>query len=348
MKKNSKLKVLVNIAILAGMVGIILYLVQNSLADIFAELRSTSFMVLAGVLIIGTISLLTEGQAIKEISKHFEPSFSRQDGFWTSCYVAFYRIITFGTGTLVSEVYFYRKKGLKPSQGVGVTTLHMVMYKFAVITYAVVSLIIQFSLFYSNSPKMIPFILAGMILTIVLIIALLALSSSVNLQVFLIIVANRLFKSPKIRGWVDTCNLQIYSLRDTVNTIMQDRTAVWRIYTWNLLKLALWYIIPYFVLMGKHSDLDFLQAFSFTSFAVILSGVVPTPGGIGSFEFVYLLLLRPIVGTVDAISSVLLYRFGTFVLPFLFGFVYVLVEKRKKIQEEIQEVKKERKAMSNE
>lgn len=346
MKKNNKLKVLLNLLILVGMIWIILYLVQSSLADIFAELRSTSVVVLAGVFVIGIIYLIVEGQSIKEIAKHFEPSFSRQDGFWTSCYVAFYRIITFGTGTLVSEVYFYRKKGLKVSQGVGVTALHMVMYKLAVITYAVAGLIIQFSLFYSNSPKMIPFILAGMILTIVLIIVLLALSSSVNLQVLLLVIANRLFKSEKLRGWVDQCNLQIYSLRDTVKTIMLDKTAVWRIYSWNLIKLALWYVIPFIVLVNSHPTLDFLQAFSFTSFAVILSGVVPTPGGIGSFEFVYLLLFRPLVGTVDAISSVLLYRFGTFVLPFLLGFVYVLIEKRKAIHEELQEVKKQKKAMS--
>ncbi|KAF1298682.1 hypothetical protein BAU15_11185 [Enterococcus sp. JM4C] len=347
MKKNNTLKVLFNLVVLGAMIGIIYYLIQSSLADIFAELRSTSPIVLAGIFLIGIIYLFVEGQSIKEIAKHFQSNFSKQDGFWTSCYVAFYRIITFGTGTLVSEVYFYRKKGLKASQGVGVTALHMVMYKFAVITYAVAGLIIQFSLFYSNSPKMIPFILAGMILTIVLIAVLFALSSSINLQVLLLIIANKLFKSEKLRSWVDAGNLQIYSLRETVRTIMLDRTAVWRIYSWNVLKLALWYIIPYFVLMNNHPSLDFLQAFSFTSFAVILAGVVPTPGGIGSFEFVYLLLFRPLVGTVDAISSVLLYRFGTFVLPFLLGFVYVLIERRKKIHEEIQEAKKERKAMND-
>ncbi len=36
---------------------------------------------------------------------------------------------------------------MKLSQGAGVTALHMIMYKLAVITYALAGLLIQFSLF---------------------------------------------------------------------------------------------------------------------------------------------------------------------------------------------------------
>ena len=79
---------------------------------------------------------------------------------------------------------------------------------------------------------------------------------------------------------------------------------------------------------------------SFTSFAVILSGVIPTPAGIGPFEFVYLLLFKPLVGNVDAVASVLLYRFVACV-PFLIGLVYVAIEKRKSLRIEIEEIKRQ-------
>lgn len=77
---------------------------------------------------------------------------------------------------------------------------------------------------------MIPFILAGVILTLVIIAALLILSSSLKLQVLLVKFANRWFKRPKLRDWVDNCNLQIYSLRAAVQTITQDRSALLRIF----------------------------------------------------------------------------------------------------------------------
>ncbi|MFD2306215.1 lysylphosphatidylglycerol synthase transmembrane domain-containing protein [Enterococcus termitis] len=345
MKSNSKTKIFVNIGLLALFIGVIIYVMDNSLSDIFAQLLETSWLVVVLVVLFGVAYQIVEGRSIKEIASHFQEDFSTKDGFFTSCYVAFYRIVSFGTGTLLSEIYFYKKKGLAVSQGVGVTALHMIMYKVAVIFLSVLGLIFQFSLFYERAPKMIPFILVGVVLTFLIIFSLLVLSSSINLQILLITWANKLFKRKRLRDWVDKCNLQIYSLRETVQTIIKDRSALLRIFGWNVGKLLFWYVIPYVVLVENHPNIDFLLVVSFTSFAVILSGVFPTPAGIGPFEFVYLLLFKPLVGTVDAVSSLLLYRFGSFVLPFLIGFVFVVVEKRRQIKSELQAVREDKQSM---
>lgn len=340
--KGTKTKIILNLFLLVGIFVIIYYLINQSFAAIFSELLSTSLIVLIAALLLGTIYQFIEGRSIKEIATPFAPDFSTCDGFWTSCYVAFYRIVSFGSGTLISEIYFYNKKGMKYSQGAGVTALHMIMYKMAVITYAVFGLIIQFSLFYSKGPAMIWFIIAGIILTGVIIAFLLMISMSLNLQILFIRLSNKLFKRERLRKWVDTCNTQIYSLRETVQMIVKDRTALWRIYFWNMLKLLFWYVMPYIFLIENHPNIDFLLSFSFISFSVVLSGVIPTPAGIGSFEFVYLLLFKPLVGTVDAVSSLLLYRFSSFILPFIYGFFYVLVDRRRAIKKEINDVKKKK------
>ncbi|MFV0561195.1 MAG: YbhN family protein [Enterococcus sp.] len=337
--KNSKKKLIGNFLLLAIILAIIYYLLRYSFADILAELATTSPLVLIIVILFGTLYQLAEGKSIQEIAKIFQPKFTTMNGFWTTCIVAFYRVVTFGAATILSEIYFYKKKGLKMSQGTGVTALHMIMYKAAVVTYAIIGLIIQFSLLYTQQKGMIIFVLVGVVLSILIMIVLLGVSSSVRLHVFLIRVSNRLFKSEKLRGLVDSLNLQIYSLRETIQAVMMDKTAMLRIYFWNMVKLVFWYVLPYLILMNEHHHLDFLQAFAFTSFAVVMAGVIPTPAGIGSFDFVYLLFFRPLVGTVDAVSSLLLYRFSSYLLPFIYGFFYTLVDKRKTIKEEIKESK---------
>ena len=55
-----------------------------------------------------------------------------------------------------------------------------------------------------------------------------------------------------------------------------------------------------------------------------------------------MLLFGPMVGTVDAVSSMLLYRFATFIWPFVIGFVYVILEKRKTMSAELEELKNEK------
>ena len=137
----------------------------------------------------------------------------------------------------------------------------MIMYKAAVI-FSNYWFDYSIFLFYENAPKMIPFILAGVILTLVIIAALLILSSSLKLQVLLVKFANRWFKRPKLRDWVDNCNLQIYSLRAAVQTITQDRSALLRIFSWNVFKLLFWYIIPYIVLVENHPNIDLLLVMS--------------------------------------------------------------------------------------
>ncbi|MBF0009558.1 flippase-like domain-containing protein [Enterococcus casseliflavus] len=339
---KTKVKFALNLLLLVGILGVMYFFVRNSMMDILAGLRETSFLVVLLVMGLGTLYLVIEGRTVKEIAVTFQPEFTTKAGFLTVCYSGFYRIVTFGAGTLISEVNFYRKNGLQLSQGVGVTTLHMVMYKFAILTYAIAGLIIQFSLFYDNAPNMVWVILVGIVLVFLIIAALLALSVSINIQVFFVIISNKLFKSATLRGIVDKCNTQIYSLRETVNAIITDRTAFLRIYLWNLLKMLPWYVIPYVILVVQHPEIDFLLTLSFISFAVVLSGVIPTPAGIGSFEFIYMLLFGPLVGTVDAASSMLLYRLATFIWPFIIGFAYVMKEKRKDISQELTELRKEK------
>jgi uncharacterized protein (TIRG00374 family) len=339
---KAKMKFALNLLLMLVIFGVMYYFVRHSMTDILVQLSQTSLSIVTAVMALGTIYLFIEGRSVKEIASGFQPDFTTKDGLFTVCYSGFYRIVTFGAGTLISEVNFYRKNGLKLSQGVGVTALHMVMYKLAVLTYAVVGLVIQFSLFYGKAPNMIWVILAGMIVTFVIIAFLIALSVSVNIQVAFVVISDKLFKRKRIRDIVDKCNTQIYSLRETVNAILHDRTAFLRIYFWNVLKLAAWYVIPYVVLAPNHPDIDFLLTLSFVSFAVILSGVIPTPAGIGSFEFVYMLLFGPVVGTVDAASSMLLYRFATFIWPFVIGFIYVMLEKRRSMSADLEALKNEK------
>ena len=95
----------------------------------------------------------------------------------------------------------------------------------------------------------------------------------------------------------------------------------------NLLKFAFCYGIP-FVILYREYGLTLLQSWAVTSLAFMLAAVIPSPAGIGSSEFVFTALFTVLVGTGEAGSAALLYRFATFVLPFVIGGVVVLLHKR--------------------
>ena len=94
----------------------------------------------------------------------------------------------------------------------------------------------------------------------------------------------------------------------------------------NLIKLCFWYGMPYLLFAGA-GDISLVETMAITSLSVMLAAVIPAPAGIGSTEFVFTGLFSGIVGTGVAGSASLLYRFATFVFPFLIG-VFVVIGRR--------------------
>ena len=84
--------------------------------------------------------------------------------------------------------------------------------------------------------------------------------------------------------------------------------------------------MPYLIFMGR-GDISLIETMAITSLSVMLAAVLPSPAGIGSMEFVFTGLFAGIVGTGMAGSASLLYRFATFVFPFLIGVVVVIVRR---------------------
>ena len=313
------------------------YFIQNSMREIFAELKETNLIILMSVIFLGLLHQFFEGYGIKETVRGFTTNFSVLDGMMTSFYIAFYRMVTFGVGTLLAEIGFYKKKGIKISQGVGASALHMVSYKTAIVTYAALNLIFYFNAILEQRPQMIALILIGIVLTVLLIVTLVVLSLSLNLQVLVLLFCNRFVRNKKLRSYIDQFNLQINALHQAMQSVLRDRASILKIYLFNLLKVGSWYVIPFVCLQQEFSDIDFFLTFALISFTLVMSGVIPSPAGIGSFDFVYLLMFRPLTGTVDAVSSLLLYRFASYVLPFLLGFFVFLKERRTAITEEIED-----------
>ena len=83
-------------------------------------------------------------------------------------------------------------------------------------------------------------------------------------------------------------------------------------------------------------DITLSQSMAVMSLTAMLAAVIPAPAGIGSTEFVFTLLFAVLIGTGLAGSTSLLYRFATFVFPFLIGAVVALNHQRKKRRQERQ------------
>jgi uncharacterized protein (TIRG00374 family) len=68
-------------------------------------------------------------------------------------------------------------------------------------------------------------------------------------------------------------------------------------------------------------DMSFVTSMAVAAVSVMLAAVIPAPAGIGSSEFVLIMMFGGIAGEAAAGAMSLLYRFATFVFPCLVGAV---------------------------
>jgi hypothetical protein len=128
----------------------------------------------------------------------------------------------------------------------------------------------------------------------------------------------------RLEAFEDNLSVQCGILEAASDKILRSGRLMVSLFLLNMLRNCFWYGIPY-IIFGKAVGITLIQTMAVTSLSVMLAAVIPTPAGIGSTEFVFITLYTDIVGSELAISSSLLYRFATFVFPFLIGAVIVIV-----------------------
>lgn len=336
-KKKPKIQVFINITLIVIVFGIVYYVIKNSLASIFDELFSTPWQIVLVIILLGIFYQLLEGENIHLIVLNSKKQLSLVNGFFCSCYVAFCRVITFGSGTLLSEIFFYRKKNIETARAVGITTLKQIINKISCVTICIVMILINFSFVESNYRHLSVLILYGVLGTIITTSFILYITENVRVQKFLFKTLHNLKFLNKWDDKIVQLEEQVGYLRSAVKQVMSHKRTVISIVAFNVLKLFPWYLIPFITLYGD--SITFMESFTLISLVSVLAGMLPTPAGLGSFEFVYLLFFKPIVGPAAAGSSLLLYRFATYVLPFLIGGIYALITKQKELKHELDDAK---------
>lgn len=324
-KQKVKIKNLVKPMIFLLLISFLVKYLWSSFDDIFLELLETSIWLVLVIILIGVFYQLVEGKMVETTVRVTGKPFRSVDGMMASCYAAFYRVVTLGAGTWLAEINFYHRKQLRISEGVGVAIFRFMLFKTAASFVSIFFLITQWHVL---PRRLILLVIICIFINLMINGVILTAALSMPLQILFVLFCNRWIKNESWRRKIDQINLQIYALREMTNDLMHKKRLMVEMLFWGIIKALIWFIIPYICLKGDHPDFHLFTSLALISFVTIISGVVPTPGGVGSFEISYMFLFSSYVGKVDAASSLLLYRFATFILPFFIGGIYSFISRK--------------------
>lgn len=312
-----------------AIVGIIIYTFRDSAGPILEELKKTSIVVILLICVSSAAYELVEGWITYGFAKQYNPAFTYRQGVESAFYCSFYRTATLGSGAGVAAVYYFNEKGIPVSKGTGMYMVEYVLHKLSIAIFSIIFFLISFGYMTEHFGEYSLVLLSGYAVTILIAVVLVAVCCSVKLHKLILMLVNRFNRNHKFDDKVQEVKQQFAMLEEATEFLLKRRALIVGTVLKNLLKLAFWYGIPFFVFYGN-SMITLLQTLAITSLSVMLAAVLPAPGGIGSTEFMFTLLFSVIVGTDMAGAASLLYRFATFVFPFAVGAVIVVVRRIKK------------------
>ena len=329
-KQNNRLKFIFLIIIVSAIV----YIFQNYMVDIYIQLKKLSLKGCISILILSIGYSFVEGFNISFLAKQFSRKFTILNGIGCSFYTSFYKTATFGSGSYVASVYYLQQKGISPSQGVGVSTLNYVFHRLSIALFSIICIIINYSFIKINFYDYLGIIKFVYIITILILFFLVSICLSNKFHKFLLLIiryiSNKLKINSKYKEKINYIEAEILRIKKSSIVLLKNKMIIVIEILMNLVKFLLIYLSSYIALREMNINIAIIDALTVTSLAMILAGSIPAPAGIASVEFVYTLLFSVIANSIKSVSSMLIYRFSSFIVPFLVGGLYVILRKVKR------------------
>lgn len=338
MKKISdRQKTLIKWLFVAVLVGLIVYVFRDMAGPIAKQLAKTSGKVIALVLGATLLYGLIESTITYVLMRQTENNLTFVDAILMTYFVSFYRVSTLGSGTIVAATLFLSHCGIKGSRGLGLYSIDYAIHKMTICIMAVVLFLTNKSYMMGVFGDYSGYVILGVIATVIITLAIVLFACWPAFHRFLIWLlgkANRLFKG-RFTELLGKLSEQCAMMEEASQLILKTPLVVLKIFILDIFKFSCWFAIPYIVC---HSllDINVVTSIGITAMSVMLAAVIPMPGGIGSSELVMTAVYSGLVGSAAAGAMALLYRFATFMFPFILGAFVAIFFKRFKAYKALQ------------
>ena len=183
--------------------------------------------------------------------------------------------------------------------------------------------------YYATSAVNMAFLAAGIGLTALITAVLLLVTACPPFSNWGFLIAERLCHG-KWQDKRDKMKAQIDSMQEeSLRLLKHSPRTAGGIFLCDFAKLTCWYLVPWFVLSAD-LPVSLWEIVCITAAAQMLAGVIPTPAGLGSLEFVFLMFSTKIVGAAEAGAAMILLRCAVNIIPLVPGALLALTDRRKK------------------
>lgn len=256
-------------------------------------------------------------------------------------------ITPLSSGGQPMQIYELKKKGVPVSTGVNIEVQAYMMFQIAMMILAILSVIFdQIFHFFEYVPVLQSMMIAGFVINLVILLALLFISFSKNFNKTVVRgVINALAKvglvrnkKAKIEKWNAACKNYYENGRE----LLRNKRVFARGVCYQLLALVIYYLLPILIAfaIGCADNLDVINTFTASSYVFVMGCYVPIPGASGGMEAGFMGFFGNFVEGAALNVFVLIWRAITYYLPMIAGAIAFNVHNGRGAIEEAEKLSK--------
>jgi hypothetical protein len=304
---------------------------RKFMGEAMEYLMDTSPTAIILCLILGNMYFVLEGAIISKMTASESTPLTLWNGICCTYMCAFYRLATLGSGNGIAQIYYYSTKGIDADRATGMTITQYTFQKITIGIFGTVSFILLFLTGDRDILQYSGYMLAGVFVISVICLALFLIAVSKKISTFVMMLGYRLFKpGTKLHARLSDAQNAIDNLQNQGLKLWKNKSLFFHVAALNIIKLACWYAIPG---VFFHSDYGVNVLFCLALMAVVnmLGCVMLAPSGVGTLDFVFAIFFGAIIPDDNAVAAaIVIYRFFTWVMPFIIGLIPALLLNRKK------------------
>lgn len=329
MNQGKKKTVIANALIAVVILGMLFSMIRDTLPSAFKEiaaLKSSMLLIAFGCTL---IFYLSEGMTLSFLAKKNFPSYPWKHGILCVFYTKLWAIITLNVGATLGCMLHLSHDGIEYTQAFGLKTVHYALHKLSVTFLSAVFALIFWNQLQSDNFHLL--ILICLILNLGLCLILILPCIMPSLQKLIIRILTKLDRKKNYQAKIHEFSLSLIHLEEGTKHMFEDKKLMFHAFIQTCAKCLFSFMINWACVQGSKESI--LLCLALTALEQMVASVIPNPTGVGSKEFMHLLLFTPYFGTAKAVSGMLLYQFFFNAVGLIFGLFASLELKLRKHRE---------------
>jgi glycosyltransferase 2 family protein len=332
----SKSKIL-NFAIIISVIGLMFFIMGNDFSSISRLLKNIQLSYVFLIVVLTILYHILVGISLTRLARVTNPQYTYLKGIHNAFIAAFFHGITPGSsGGQVAQAIIFNKQGVNSGSAASILWLEFVIHQAALIIVGFVFLFTKFGVLQQLNTTMQTLVIMGFFANLFVLVFLFLIVQSPRFNRWFLFRGLYFLKQLRIIKSVEKNQKRILDFVDQFDQaqtmFVNNLDEVAKVTFVYILKISLFYFIPYLAIRSfgvTFITVTFIDIMALSAFLGMLKVFAPLPGGAGGTEVLFIILFSIFTNQIVATSTMILWRFVSFYMIMLIGFISYMTYKVK-------------------